>query len=85
MTRHLHPAALLLALAGAIPEPAAAQGRQMAVFVSPNVVCRVAPSSSADVAGILRPNLGQQFLPRLAFDDMITDAGDRLWIRGVVQ
>lgn len=55
MTKHLHPAALLLALAGAIPEPTAAQDRREAVFVSPNVVCRVAPSPSADVAGILRP------------------------------
>lgn len=55
MNRHLHPAALLLALAGAIPAPAAAQDRREAVFVSPNVVCRVAPSSAADVAGILRP------------------------------
>ena len=56
MNRQLQLTAVMLALAGAIPGPVAAQeGRQMAAFVSPNVVCRVAPSSSADVAGFLRP------------------------------
>jgi len=54
----LNPAqstALLLALVGAVPEPAASQeGRQMAAFISPNVACRVAPSSSAEVTGFLR-------------------------------
>ena len=55
MNKHLQSAALLLALAGAIPEPAAAQvERRMAVFISPNVACRVAPSPAAEVAGFLR-------------------------------
>ena len=55
MNKHLQSTALLFALVGAIPEPAAAQEvRRMAAFISPNVACRVAPSSSAEVAGFLR-------------------------------
>ncbi|MDE2754169.1 MAG: hypothetical protein OXI83_16480 [Gemmatimonadota bacterium] len=51
----IHSAALLFTLVGAVPEPAASQeGRQMAAFISPNVACRVAPSTSAEVAGFLR-------------------------------
>ena len=47
--------ALLLALTGATPEPAHAQERwRDAAVVSPNVACREAPSSSAEVAAFLR-------------------------------
>ena len=56
MNIHLQSAALLLALSRRdSTEPVAPQeARQMAAFISPNVACRVAPSSSAEVAGFLR-------------------------------
>ncbi len=82
MKKHLQSAALLLALAGTIPEPATAQDRREAVFVSPNVVCRVAPSSSADVAGILRPmdNL-RGFVIEVERTETGADGEEWVWVR----
>lgn len=53
LTGQLQSAALLLVLTGTIPEPALArEGRQRAAFVSPSVVCRFGPLSSAEVKGV---------------------------------
>lgn len=49
--------ALLSATATSIVEPAAAQvEREQRVLLSPNVVCRAAPTHVASVVGFLRPN-----------------------------
>ena len=81
MNNRLRSAALLLALAGAIPGPGSAQGgRQMAAFVSPNVTCRVAPSPSAEVAGFLRPLDGLRGSVIESVERTETDDAGEVWV-----
>ena len=72
-------AAVPLAVVTAFAEPAAAQERTRGLLVSPHVVCRLEPSRSASVAGVLMQtgDVGREIV---LVGDSATDATGEVWV-----